>query len=48
MEVLKQGQYRPVEVANQVMIIYAGTSGALDGIPANKVGEFEAQSTSTT
>ena len=42
-EVLKQGQYRPVEVANQVMIIYAGTSGALDGIPANKVGEFEAQ-----
>jgi len=42
-EILKQGQYRPVEVANQVMIIYAGTSGALDAIPASKVGEFEQQ-----
>jgi len=42
-EILKQGQYRPVEVANQVMIIYAGTSGALDSIPATKVGEFEQQ-----
>ncbi len=42
-EILKQGQYRPVEVANQVMIIYAGTSGALDGIPVSKVGEFEEQ-----
>ncbi|MGB0331346.1 MAG: F0F1 ATP synthase subunit alpha [Planctomycetota bacterium] len=42
-EILKQGQYRPVEVANQVMIIYAGTSGALDGIPTSKVGEFEQQ-----
>jgi len=42
-EILKQGQYRPVEVAEQVMIIYAGTSGALDEIPASKVGEFEQQ-----
>ena len=32
-----------VEVAEQVMIIYAGTSGALDEIPASKVGEFEQQ-----
>jgi F-type H+-transporting ATPase subunit alpha len=40
-EILKQGQYKPVPVADQIMIIYAGTSGGLDDIPANKVVEFE-------
>ncbi|MFT4540248.1 MAG: F-type H+-transporting ATPase subunit alpha [Planctomycetota bacterium] len=40
-EILKQGQYVPYKVADQVMIIFAGTSGALDDIPADKVGEFE-------
>ncbi len=40
-EILKQGQYVPVEAAAQVMIIYAGTSGALDEVPTSKVGEFE-------
>ena len=42
-EILKQGQYKPVEVADQVMIIYAGTSGALDDVPVKKVAEFEEQ-----
>ena len=42
-EILKQGQYVPVEVANQVMIIYAGTSGGLDDLPTNQVGAFEAE-----
>ena len=42
-EILKQGQYQPVEVADQVMIIYAGTSGALDELPVSKVAEFEQQ-----
>ncbi|MEL6712190.1 MAG: F0F1 ATP synthase subunit alpha [Planctomycetota bacterium] len=42
-EVLKQGQYSPFEVADQVMIIFAGTSGALDDLPVDKVGEFEMQ-----
>ncbi len=42
-EILKQGQYQPVEVADQVMIIYAGTSGALDDLPVSKVAEFEQQ-----
>ncbi|MEM9803484.1 MAG: F0F1 ATP synthase subunit alpha, partial [Planctomycetota bacterium] len=42
-EILKQGQYKPAEVANQVMIIYAGTSGALDDIPTSKVSDFETQ-----
>jgi F-type H+-transporting ATPase subunit alpha len=40
-EMLKQGQYAPVPVAEQVMMIYAGTSGGLDDLPANKVGDFE-------
>ncbi|MEL6430666.1 MAG: F0F1 ATP synthase subunit alpha [Planctomycetota bacterium] len=42
-EILKQGQYSPFEVADQVMIIFAGTSGALDDLPVDKVGEFEKQ-----
>ena len=40
-EILKQGQYVPAKVEDQVAIIYAGTSGALDDTPAGKVGEFE-------
>ncbi|MDP6838950.1 MAG: F0F1 ATP synthase subunit alpha, partial [Planctomycetota bacterium] len=40
-EILKQGQYVPVPVAEQVMIIYAGTSGGLDDLPASRVAEFE-------
>jgi F-type H+-transporting ATPase subunit alpha len=40
-EILKQGQYVPMEVAKQVMMLYAGTSGGLDDLPAGKVKEFE-------
>jgi F-type H+-transporting ATPase subunit alpha len=40
-EILKQGQYAPVPVEEQVMILYAGTSGALDDFPAKRVVEFE-------
>jgi len=40
-ELLKQGQYQPLPAAEQVMMVYAGTSGALDAIPADKVQEFE-------
>src|SRR5512135_3543882 len=36
-EVLKQGQYRPVPVERQVLIIHAGTSGHLDDLPAESV-----------
>ncbi|QDV06739.1 ATP synthase subunit alpha [Planctomycetes bacterium Poly30] len=42
-EILKQHQYQPVEVADQVMVIFAGTSGALDSILASDVREFEKQ-----
>ena len=40
-EVLKQGQYVPVATEEQVAILYAATSGALDEVPAAKIQEFE-------
>ena len=40
-EVLKQNQYVPMSVENQVAIIFAGSEGFLDDIPVEKVGEFE-------
>jgi F-type H+-transporting ATPase subunit alpha len=40
-EILKQGQYSPVPVEKQVMIIYAGTEGFLDDIPLDKCRAFE-------
>jgi len=40
-EILKQGQFAPVPVADQVMIIHVGTSGGLDTVPVKQVGEFE-------
>src|SRR6201988_3585924 len=41
-ELLKQGQYRPMPVADQVISIYAGVNGYLDDVPIDKVQEFEA------
>jgi F-type H+-transporting ATPase subunit alpha len=40
-EILKQAQYAPVPVEEQIAIIYAGSSGALDEIPVDRVTEFE-------
>ncbi len=40
-EVLKQGQYEPMAVENQVAIIYAVTNGFLDDVPVEKVSEWE-------
>ena len=40
-ELLKQGQFQPMPVEEQVASIYAGTRGYLDGLPVNRVGEFE-------
>ncbi len=34
-ELLKQGQYVPMPVAQQVMIIWAGTKGYLDDVPTH-------------
>jgi len=41
-EILKQAQYTPFKVEDQVAIIYAGTKGLLRSVPVNKVKEFEA------
>jgi F-type H+-transporting ATPase subunit alpha len=40
-EILKQPQYAPMPVANQVVIIYAATNGHLDKVEQTKVGEWE-------
>jgi F-type H+/Na+-transporting ATPase subunit alpha len=40
-EILKQGQYQPMSVSEQVVIIYAGTHGYIDKIPVNRVHEYE-------
>ena len=40
-EVLKQGQYVPLPVENQVMIIFAGTQGHLDDVAVSDIKEWE-------
>ena len=40
-ELLKQPQYSPMPIEEQVVSLYAGTKGYLDAIPVGKVGEFE-------
>lgn len=40
-EVLKQTQYAPVPLENQVMVLYATINGYIDDIPVDKVGVFE-------
>ncbi|MBW4552307.1 MAG: F0F1 ATP synthase subunit alpha [Aphanocapsa sp. GSE-SYN-MK-11-07L] len=39
-ELLKQPQFSPIPVEEQVAIIYAGTNGLLDDVPTEKVTEF--------
>ncbi len=41
LEVLKQPQYSPVPVEEQVAIIYVATNGCLDSVPVEKVKDFE-------
>ena len=40
-EILKQPQYGPQSLAEQVTIIYAGVNGHLDDVPVEKVADFE-------
>src|SRR6187431_2053739 len=40
-EILKQGQYQPMNVIDQVLMIYAGTRGHLDKVPAKEVQAWE-------
>ena len=40
-ELLKQGQYQPLDVTDEVLSIYAGTRGHLDKIPREQVADWE-------
>ena len=40
-ELLKQGQYQPMDVTDEVLSIYAGTRGHLDKVPREQVAEWE-------
>ncbi|MFQ4147321.1 F0F1 ATP synthase subunit alpha [Arthrobacter sp. LAPM80] len=43
MELLKQGQYAPFPVENQVVSIWMGTNGYLDNVPVEDVRRFETE-----
>ena len=40
-EVLKQPQYEPLSLGQQVAILYAGANGYLDDVPVEKIADFE-------
>src|SRR5262249_18926565 len=40
-EILKQPQYKPMNVVDQIMIIYAGNTGSLDKVERRKVRDWE-------
>ncbi len=40
-ELLKQGQYAPMPVEEQVAVVYAGVNGFLDSLPVESIQEFE-------
>lgn len=42
-EILKQGQYSPVSMEKQVVIIFLATQGFLDELPVGKLRQFEAE-----
>lgn len=42
-QLLKQPQYSPLTVEEQVVVIYAGTRGYLDAVPVNKVSAYESE-----
>ncbi len=42
-ELLKQPQFSPLKMEEQVCVIFAGTRGYLDALPVTAVGKFEAE-----
>jgi F-type H+-transporting ATPase subunit alpha len=42
-ELLKQGQYAPFPVEDQVVSIFLGTQGHLDSVPVGDIGRFESE-----
>ena len=42
-ELLKQPQYQPLAVAQQIALIFTGVNGYLDELPAEAIGQFQAE-----
>jgi F-type H+-transporting ATPase subunit alpha len=42
-QILKQGQYQPLSLPKQIMILYAGIKGFLDDVPVENLSLFETQ-----
>jgi F-type H+-transporting ATPase subunit alpha len=42
-QLLKQPQYSPLSMEEQVVVVYAGTRGYLDKVPTDQVGRYEAE-----
>ncbi|MFB3061972.1 MAG: F0F1 ATP synthase subunit alpha [Candidatus Binatia bacterium] len=40
-EILKQGQYEPMPIAKQILIIYVGTNGFVDHLPVEAIKKYE-------
>lgn len=40
-ELLKQGQFVPMDVEEQIVLLYSGTAGFLDDLAAKKISDFE-------
>jgi len=40
-ELMKQGQYKPVPLGEQVIAIFAGSNGILDEVPVEKISKAE-------
>jgi F-type H+-transporting ATPase subunit alpha len=42
-ELLKQGQYQPMAVEQQILVIYAGARGHVDHLSVNKLARYESE-----
>ncbi|MDL1911298.1 F0F1 ATP synthase subunit alpha [Chloroflexi bacterium CFX6] len=42
-EILKQPQYSPMSLPEQVIVIFAGTNGYADGVPVEKMAQWQAE-----
>ncbi len=42
-EILKQPQYAPMSLENQVIILFAGTNGYADRVPVEKMAQWETE-----
>jgi len=42
-EILKQPQYQPTELENQVMVLFAGINGFADGVALDKMAQWQAE-----